>query len=309
MKLDLLIKSLKRRDLYIPDGFGNLDITSICHDSRRATPTSIFVCRKGSAFDGHTFAIGAYSNGARVFIVEHDIDVPKENSVIITVDSCEEALTRLSRKFFDAPEDKMQLIGITGTKGKTTLALSLYTLLNENGIGCGYIGTNGVLFANEEYQTPNTTPDTYELHKYLRKMLDAGITSCVIEVSSQALWQNRVRGLKFKNCIFTNLYSDHIGGCEHPTMEHYKSCKRKLFTSYGAEAIIVNLDSPESEYMTHGACTDNIITTSAAGNENADIYAKNPRIAKNGVIPGVKFDLYFNNDKFDVSKIIFAINR
>ena len=299
MKLDSLIKCLKRRDLYIPDGFANLNITSICHDSRRATPTSIFVCRKGSVVDGHSFAIGAYSNGARVFIVERDIDVPREDSVIVTVESCEDALVRLSRKFFEAPEDKMNLIGITGTKGKTTLALSLYTLLNENGISCGYIGTNGVLFGDEEYQTQNTTPDTYELHKYLRKMLDAGIETCVVEVSSQALWQNRTRGLKFKNCIFTNIYNDHIGGCEHPSMDHYKACKRKLFTSFGAETIITNADSPEAEYMTSNASTDNIITTSANGNENADIYAKNSHAAKNGMIPGVRFDLYFNKNKFD----------
>lgn len=298
MKLDLLIKSLKRRALYIPDGFENLNITSICHDSRRATPASIFVCRKGSVVDGHKFAIGAYSNGARVFVVESEIDVPND-SVIVTVDDCEDALFRLSRKFFDTPEDKMRLVGITGTKGKTTLALSLFSLLNSNGQSCGYIGTNGVLFGDEEYGTPNTTPDTYELHKYLRKMLDAGVNTCIIEVSSQALWQNRVRGLKFEHCIFTNLYNDHIGGCEHPDIEHYKACKRKLFSDFGANTIITNLDSPESSYMMDGSSTSNIITTSASGNKEAHIYAKNARIDKKGVIPGVRFDLCFNRDKMN----------
>ncbi len=299
MKLDLLIKSLKRRDLYIPEKFENMNITSVCHDSRRATPTSIFVCRKGSAVDGHEFAMGAYSNGARVFVIERKIYVP-DDCVLITVDSCEDALFRLSRKFFDAPEDKMRLIGITGTKGKTTLALSLFTLLNENGQSCGYIGTNGVLFGDEEYQTQNTTPDTYELHKYLRKMLDAGVETCVIEVSSQALWQNRIRCLKFNSCIFTNLYPDHIGGCEHRDMAHYRSCKHKLFKSYGAQAIITNIDSPDSDYMMSDASTENIITTSASGNESANIYAKNPRIEKKNGIPGVKFDLCFNREKFDL---------
>lgn len=299
MKLDILIKSLKRQGLYIPEKFENLNITSICHDSRRATPTSIFVCRKGSIVDGHEFAMGAYSNGARVFVVEREIDVPHD-SVIVTVDSCEDALFRLSRKFFDAPEDKMSLIGITGTKGKTTLALSIFSLLNQNGEACGYIGTNGVLFGDEEYQTQNTTPDTYELHKYLRKMLDAGCKSCVIEVSSQALWQNRIRGLKFKQCIFTNLYEDHIGGCEHPDMEHYKACKRRLFTSFDAETVITNIDSPESDYMTKNASAQSIITTSASGNEAAHIFAKNPRIDKKGGIPGVKFDLCFNPKLIDI---------
>ncbi len=299
MKLDIMIKCLKRRALYIPDGFENLNITSICHDSRRATPLSIFVCRKGSLVDGHDFARGAYENGARVFVVEREIDVPSD-SVIITVDNCEDALFRLSRKLFDAPEDKMRLVGITGTKGKTTLALSLYSLLCESGETCGYIGTNGIIFANEEYQTQNTTPDTYELHKYLRKMLDAGVTTCIIEVSSQALWQDRIRGLKFEHCIFTNLYEDHIGGCEHPDMEHYRSCKRKLFYAFCAKKIITNIDSPESSYMTAGALPDAVITTSASSNKNADIYAENARMDKKGVIPGVRFDLYFNRDKYDI---------
>ena len=149
MKLDLLIKSLHRNRLHIPDGFGNLNITSICHDSRRATPTSIFVCKKGSVVDGHEFARGAYSNGARVFIAEREIDVP-EDCVIVTVDDCEDALFRLSKKFYNAPEDQMRLIGITGTKGKTTLALSLFSIINSYGEKCGYIGTNGVLFDNQE---------------------------------------------------------------------------------------------------------------------------------------------------------------
>lgn len=298
MKLDILIKSLNRISLYIPEKFKNKSISSICHDSRRATPACIFVCRRGAAFDGHDFALGAYSNGARVFVVERDIDVP-DDSVIVKVESCEDALFRLSKKLFGAPEEKMRLIGITGTKGKTTLALSLYSLLNGYGQKCGYIGTNGILFDGEEYQTQNTTPDTYELHKYLRKMLDAGVDTCVIEVSSQALWQNRVRGLKFYSCIFTNLYPDHIGGCEHPDMDHYKACKRALFVNHGADSIITNIDSPESEYMLSGASTTNIISTSASGNERADIYAKNPRKDKKGVIPGVRFDLYFNRDKLD----------
>ena len=298
MKLDLLIKSLHRNRLHIPDGFGNLNITSICHDSRRATPTSIFVCKKGSVVDGHEFARGAYSNGARVFIAEREIDVP-EDCVIVTVDDCEDALFRLSKKFYNAPEDQMRLIGITGTKGKTTLALSLFSIINGYGEKCGYIGTNGVLFDNQEYQTQNTTPDTLELHKYLRKMLDAGVNTCVIEVSSQALWQNRVRGLKFESCIFTNLYHDHIGGCEHPDMEHYKACKKKLFSDFDAKTIITNLDSPESNYMTSDTKTSNIITTSASGNEDAHIYAKNIRPDKKGVIPGVRFDLCFNQGKLD----------
>ena len=188
MKLDILIKSLKRRSLYIPDGFENLNISAVCHDSRRATPSSIFVCRRGSAFDGHMFAQSAYNLGARVFIVEKEIEVPND-AVIVTVDDCDDALFRLSRKLFDAPEDKMRLIGITVTKGKTTLALSLYSLLNGYGIKCGYIGTNGILYDSQEFQSQNTTPDTYELHKYLRRMLDSGVETCVIEVSSQALWQ------------------------------------------------------------------------------------------------------------------------
>lgn len=304
MKLTELLLPLKRKAVYIPEKFDNLDITSICHDSRKATDRCIFVCCVGSTSDGHTFAMNAYLDGARVFIVERDIDIPSD-AVIVKVDSTKEALSELSLRFYGYPAESMQIIGITGTKGKTTLALSLHSIMNRYGKRAGYIGTNGVIFDQKRYETQNTTPDVLEIQKYLRMMADAKIEICIIEVSSQALWQDRIYGLKFDTCIFTNLYKDHIGGAEHPDMDHYKSCKKRLFTAYSPKCAVTNLDSDESSYMLDGCNASRIITTSANGNKDSDIYAENIRRAVRGGIPGVFFDLHFSikdmgKDKRDV---------
>lgn len=293
MKLTELLLPLKRKAVYIPEGFENIDVTSICHDSRKATDRCIFVCCIGSTSDGHTFAANAYHNGARVFVVEKDIEIPND-AVIVKVSSTKEALAKLSLRFYGYPAKNMQLIGITGTKGKTTLALSLHDIMNKYGKRSGYIGTNGVIFDERRYETQNTTPDVLEIQKYLRMMADAKIDSCIIEVSSQALWQDRIYGLTFDTCIFTNLYKDHIGGAEHPDMDHYRSCKKRLFTVYDPKCTVTNLDSDESKYMLDGCKSAKIITTSAKGNRDSDIYADNIRKAVRKGIPGVMFDIHFS---------------
>ena len=127
-------------------------------------------------------------------------------------------------------------------------------------------------------------------------MRDEGVTDVVIEVSSQALWQERTYGLNFEICAFTNLYEDHIGGVEHPDMEHYMCSKKRLFSDYNAKYIIVNSDSPANAFMLEGISGANIITTSAAGDENCDLYAKDTQKAKNGVRPGISFKLFSKSD-------------
>ena len=305
MKLRELIKCLKRKSIYAPSGFENIEITSICHDSRKASKGCVFVCRTGAAVDGHDFAINAYKSGARVFIAQKEIDVPKD-ALIIYVDSTANALNTLCEVFYNYPAKEIKLIGITGTKGKTTIALSVFSICNSFGINTGYIGTNGIIFGGKTYESVNTTPDVLEMQKYLRAMVDAGVKVCVIEVSSQALWQNRIYGLEFEICAFTNLYHDHIGGVEHPTMEHYRDSKKKLFDLYGAKSIIINADSDISEYMIKDSRAKIIIRTSAMGNNGCDIYAQNPRKSKRGIIPGVRFDLnYKDNEQLKTKSGVF----
>ena len=301
MKLRELIYGIEKKSIYVPDGFENIEISSICHDSRRATGGCIFVCRNGSIVDGHDYAMSAYRSGARVFIVERKIDIP-DDAMIITVESSFSALCYLSEKFYSYPAKKLRLVGITGTKGKTTLALSVYDVANKYGISTGYIGTNGIIFGGKTHESVNTTPDVLEIQKYLRLMVDAGIEMCVIEVSSQALWQDRIHGLSFETTVFTNLYHDHIGGAEHPTMEHYRDSKKRLFDSYESKNIVINSDSEVSAYMINDASPKSIITTSAGGNSSCDIWAENLRKTKKGVIPGVSFDVCFKNDTLGKNK-------
>lgn len=294
MKLRELVKRLNRKSIYSPRGFENIEITSICHDSRKASAGCVFVCRTGAAADGHDFAQSAYKAGARVFVVQREIDIPKD-ALIIYVDSTTDALNTLCETFYNYPAKELTLVGITGTKGKTTVALSVFSICNSFGINTGYIGTNGIIFGGRTYESVNTTPDVLEIQKYLRAMADAGIKVCVIEVSSQALWQNRIYGLKFETCVFTNIYHDHIGGVEHPTMEHYRDSKKKLFDMYGAKNVIINADSDIAEYMVKDTSAKNLIRTSATGNVNTDIYAQNARKSRRGIIPGVRFDLNFKS--------------
>ena len=294
MLIGNIIENIEYISLHVPTGLGDIDIKSICQDSRKADDGCIFFCRKGSLSDGHKYARQAYDRGARFFVIEHEVDLP-DDAATVTVTDSGAALRRLSPIFYEYSPEAIRIIGITGTKGKTTIALSVYNIAKANGIKVGYIGTNGVHYGDMILETANTTPDSPELYSTLRDMRSSGITDVVIEVSSQALWQKRTEGLKFEICAFTNLYEDHIGGVEHPDMEHYKSCKKLLFTDYGAKNIIINSDSPSAEYMVDGAFCERIIRTSASGVDSCDIYAENIYKHKRGVRPGVAFDLLFKD--------------
>lgn len=209
-------------------GDGDLCVCDICFDSRIAKEGSFFFCLVGAASDGHLYVKSAYDNGCRIFAVERDIELP-EDAVRVYFDNTREALAYVSAAFFGKPCDKMRIIGITGTKGKTTIANMLSACLNASGIPCGYIGTSGIEYAGKHFETKNTTPESLELHRTFRDMLDCGVETAVIEVSSQALFNFRVCGIKFFAGVFTNLSPDHIGPGEHPNFEHYKNCKKRLF--------------------------------------------------------------------------------
>lgn len=269
----------------------NRGIASLCQDSRVADGDCLFFCKVGAVTDGHKYAKSAYDKGARAFVVEREVELP-EDAILIFVKDSSEALRCLSVVFYGNPSKDMRLIGITGTKGKTTVALSVYNIALKCGINIGYIGTNGIMFCGRTLESANTTPDCLELQKALRMMRDEGVTDVVIEISSQALWQERTYGLSFDICAFTNLYEDHIGGVEHPDMDHYMRSKKRLFTDYNAKNIVVNSDSPASEFMLEGISGARILTTSAGGNKDCDIYALNAKKAKKRARPGVSFDIF-----------------
>jgi len=296
-------------------GIDNIEIDRLCYDSRKAQTNSLFVCLKGVRSDGHAYVNNAYELGCRCFIAQDKVSLPQD-AVVLYTDDTRIALAKVSAAFFNYPSGRLMLIGVTGTKGKTSTSLMIADVMNKNGIRTGYIGSNGVIFDDFFCETVNTTPESYELNYYFDKMLSAGIKVAVVEVSSQALYLNRVCSLTFDYCIFTNLSEDHIGGCEHPTFEHYKACKMSLLTNYGAHTIIYNADddtAAEIQEITKGKRQ----FTFGISNESADYKARNIRLARRDYCLGVDFECVHGDTvqevslctpgKFSVSNALAAI--
>ncbi len=235
----------------------NMEITSVTERADKADGTSVFVCIKGARADGHTLAPDAYARGCRLFVAEHALDLPADAQVFVT-DNTRKALAELACAFYAHPSHAMHVIGITGTKGKTTTAHLLMQILEQNGIPSGYIGTTGIRYGETEIDTPNTTPDALTLQRAMSDMVASGIRVLVMEVSSQALMQHRVAGIRFETVLFTNLTPDHIGAREHPTFEHYRDTKHTLFTSFGAKNAVYNTDDASFTYMREDESADRI---------------------------------------------------
>lgn len=260
-----------------------IDIEDIVYDSRKAAPKTLFVCLVGAVSDGHSYADGAYSNGCRAFMVQHELDIPADAVQIIVKDT-RAALALASAAFFGYPARSLLIIGVTGTKGKTTVAAMTAALLNAGGINTATIGTTGIVINGVRTPTVNTTPESYELHKAFRKMVESGVSSVVMEVSSQAVYMRRIVGIHFHIGVFTNLSPDHIGGVEHPTFEHYMACKAELFRQcrYG----IFNADDPHYTDMVKNSRSIN----STFGIEGQrDVSARDIKSWRAGNLLGVKF--------------------
>ena len=201
-------------------------ISDIVYNSKKASGGALFVCMRGAVSDGHRYARDAYERGARIFICEHETGLP-DDALCIKVENARAALADISANFFDHPERKLHLIGITGTKGKSSTCAMIFHALNSFGIRTGSIGTYGVCIGDTIEPTENSTPESYELYRIFNKMVHAGLDTAVMEVSSQAVYQERIRGLTFDTAVMTNLSPDHIGKYEHPDFEHYKNCKKE----------------------------------------------------------------------------------
>ena len=226
-------------------------IGKVEYDSRKADPSTLFFCLPGARADGHDYAPSAYEAGCRAFVVERFLPLP-EDAVQFRVTDAREALAYISARFYGDPAKDLCIIGVTGTKGKTTTSLLISDILSSCGIPCAYIGTNGVVIGGEHFETVNSTPESRELHRFFAMMRDRGFTHVAMEVSSQALDHARVKGIPFDTVIFTNLTEDHVSPTEHATFEDYRDAKRKLFRDYGAKHVIANADDPYTLYMTEG---------------------------------------------------------
>lgn len=229
--------------------FRDRNIGNVFCDSRLCSSDSLFVCIKGFSNDGHEYARAAYENGCRAFVGERIPDGLPDDCDFLLVNDSRVALAQLSCAFFGDPSNELTVIGITGTKGKTTTALMIKQVLDALGVPCGYIGSNGIEWGDEFYNSVNTTPESTILQKYLRKMVDSGMRAVVIEVSSQALSLNRVLGTSFDIGVFTNFSPDHIGPGEHASIEDYFSAKKSFFDSFCKSVVIANADDPKTPDM------------------------------------------------------------
>ncbi len=220
------------------DGVTDTQIRALCIDSRLAQKGDAFFCLCGTSTDGHDYALDAYRRGIRLFFVQKALDLPFDATVFSLPDT-RMAFGFASHAFFGHRRPRY-LIGITGTKGKTTVASFLYAILARAHKSCAMIGTGGIRFGKQHLPTKNTTPDAFTLAKVLASLADAGAEYAILEVSSQAYLQHRVAGLDFDLAIFSNLAFDHVGSAEHADFENYKACKMALFSH--AKAAILNKD-------------------------------------------------------------------
>ena len=197
-----------------------LFVKDVVYDSRKADENCIFVCIKGFQVDGHSFAMQAYRRGTRIFAVEKEVTLPSD-AVIIKVDNTRRFLALASANLFGRPADKLNIIGITGTKGKTSTSFMLKSIYESAGHKVGVIGSTGVYIGDKKYDIDNSTPESYILHKYFKEMLDSGCDTAVIEATSQGFKLDRTYGIRFNTGIFTNLSPDHIGAAEHSDFADY----------------------------------------------------------------------------------------
>ena len=255
---------------------GSLDtnITDLCYDSRKVTKDCAFICLDGTQVDGHDFIDTAIKKGTSTIFIEKDIEVSHPVTVI-KLSNTRKDLSLLSINYFDNPASKLTMIGITGTKGKTTTSWMIKNILEEEGKKVGVIGTMGVFIGNNHYETINTTPESYEIQKYLSEMVNQNIEYAVMEVSSQALKVGRVEGMTFDYGIFTNLTKDHIGEGEHENMEDYIYSKSLLFQK--SKHGILNIDDKHYQDMTKNNTCD---IHTFGKNKEADLIINNIKLLR-----------------------------
>lgn len=282
MKLADLLKKLKYTCV---KGTTDVDITTVAYDSRRVERGSLFICIKGAVADGHRFAEAAVNKGASALVVEDDVAVP-ENVTVIRVEDSRYALACISAEYFGNPADKLKVIGITGTKGKTTTTYLVKSILDSAGHKCGLVGTIETIIGDKVIKASNTTPESYVLQDYFKQMVDCGCDCVVMEVSSQGLMLHRTAGFTFEIGIFTNIEPDHIGPHEHKDFNDYLHCKSLLFKQ--CRHGIVNIDDKHADYIINNASCD-IVTYGFS--EKADFRAANTKLVSGKGYLGIDYDL------------------
>lgn len=289
MKLNNL---LERLDHTMTGGSAETDITAVVYDSRKVVPGSLFVCIVGAKSDGHAYLPDVLAKGAAAVVIQEGSALPEgvsfpEGTAVITVANTRLALALISAAWFGYPAEQLPVIGITGTKGKTTTTYMVKSILDNAGYRTGLIGTIETIIGDRHIPSANTTPESYLIHQYLRAMLDAGMNAAVMEVSSQALMLDRTAGIEFEIGVFTNISPDHIGPAEHKNFEDYMHCKGLLFRQ--CRLGIFNADDPHTADVLKGSTCE--VETYGVYSSDADIRAEHiAHIHEPGYL-GVRFDV------------------
>lgn len=245
MRLQLLIQHLKNIKIHgpIPD-----EVTGIHSDSRKIEPGFLFIAVKGTQSDGHDFIDAAIEKGATVVVCENMPVNPKENVCYIRVNDSAEALGIIASEWFGNPSRKFNLVGVTGTNGKTTIVTLLYTMFRQFGYNVGLLSTVRNYINDEIFEATHTTPDPISMNRLMRQMADAGCEYVFMEVSSHAIHQKRIAGLHFVGGIFTNITRDHLD--YHKTFEAYLKAKKAFFDELPKEAFaLTNADDKNGLVM------------------------------------------------------------
>jgi len=275
-----LLKDIKE---YVAKGSLNCYINGISYDSRKVQPGDVFVAIKGFKADGHDYILQAIANGAVAIVAERDITISDE-ILFIKVSDTRLALALMSRAFYGYPDEKLRLIGVTGTNGKTSVTYMVKSVLEYAGRRVGLIGTIQNMIGDRAIYAERTTPESLDLYKLLNQMVQEDIQDVVMEVSSHSLVLNRIAGCIFDVGVFTNLTEDHLDF--HRTMEDYFAAKLKLF--YSSNAVVTNLDDPYGREI-YDIFKDHKLVTYAVEN-NAQITASDIKSDARGSVFNMNID-------------------
>lgn len=284
-----LIDVLKGVDFDVVCGNTNTDFNKIEYDSRNVENGDIFVCISGFKTDGHIYAKSAWEKGASVIICEKDLEDIDKEVTIIKVLNTRKVLGEISSNFYENPSSKVNLIGVTGTNGKTTTTFLIKSVLEKINHKVGIIGTIENLIGDKKLHTERTTPESLELQKLFRQMKEEDVQDVVMEVSSHSLDLFRVDSCNFNIGIFTNLTQDHLD--YHKTMENYKKAKARLFEL--CQKSVINIDDEAGEFMVEKSVGKPVITF--AIDKNADLKAEDIHISSDGV----RFKLDYKDKQYN----------
>ena len=256
---------------------GDCEVASLCMDNRKTEELkqALFFCVPGARFDGHDFAAQVVESGAAALAVNRFVDAPVPQ---VRVKNVRRAMSLISAAFFGHPEKELKLLGVTGTKGKTTTSYLIKAIMEEAGCKVGLIGTTGNMIGREYMKSEFTTPEPIDFFRTLRVMRDQGVTVVSMEVSAHAIAMGRLEGVHFEAGCYTNLSQDHLD--LFGTMEKYFQCKKSFFRPEWITNAAINVDDDTSAdilkditvpHSTYGICN------------NADIFARDIEITENGV--------------------------